>query len=323
MAIRVLTLDELSEAHDLSVAALRSTAFSDLYGKDRLLKWREAGVPMTPYTALYAVDGAEVQSMLEVHRFSLQTTAGVATAAGLAYVCTREKSTRRGLATLLIHEVMDRERKAGTEWLLLGTGRHLVAHALYQKLGFKDLWSSGRAIRKIPAGMEVPKRYRMRPMGDADALHLERLREEMGRGCYGFVHRQPPHVKRCVGIGRVESSQVLVITPTGGQLPVAYGILRRSDQGFICWEAVASLPEHRSPLVQALESRAAGRWLLIGTSPEIVWREVLEARGYHFIPDSYGTWMALNLKREMPVSEMREVLRAGTPRFVMQDLDSF
>ena len=143
--VQILTLEELRPEHEAGVAGLRYIAHSDLYGTEVLRRWRDWGFPLADYLALYAVEGDDVLATVEVHRPRFVLPRGVETVAGLAYVATRPRSARQGLAQRLISEVFEREKSAGLRWVLLWTGKHNVAHGLYEKLGFSDVWAPRRS----------------------------------------------------------------------------------------------------------------------------------------------------------------------------------
>lgn len=321
MNVRILTLDELGPEHDLGVLVLRNLAHGDLAGIAHASRWRKEFQRLAPYGGLYAVEGDNVLSMVEVHRLHYTAPSGEFPVGGLAYVSTDPKARRQGLAHRLIQEILVRERADGMDWVLLWTGRSMVAHALYCKLGFEDVLSPPRAIRFVPSEAATTEGVRLRVMSDSEAERLGALRERMARGRVGFVRRAPDHIARMERIGLLDRSCVLVLERSGA--PVGYVILHKNMDGYVTWEMVAPESADRRALLDAIEATAAGHPVQYGFMPVELWREELERRGYRIITDNYGTLMARSLRHELSAAEMQSALGTTSQRFISQELDGF
>jgi GNAT superfamily N-acetyltransferase len=304
---------------------LRWKAFNDLYGADWLRKRVSLGFPYSDYAAVYAADGNEVFAMAEVNRPAVAMRGGVETVGGLAYVCTRPSVSRMGMATKLLKDVISREEAAGMHWIFLLTARQLVAHSVYAKLGFTDVQLSiqSNGFRRTERGQKLPAGYTAATPEEKDLDSLDALRDEFAKGRFGFSARKKGHLSRWVGTGDLPLSNIVMVSRDG--VPVAYAITRGQGGGSIgTFEMVAPRQEDRIPLLQALEARADGAWLVAGAVPQDVWEPQLAGRGYVITRDTWGgVLMAKPLGKELSASEIRHELGGDDPGFIMQLLDFF
>jgi GNAT superfamily N-acetyltransferase len=324
MTLRLLTLAELGPEHEAGIAMLRWKAFNDLIGAEWLRRRVALGFPYADYGGLYAADGNDVLAMVEVNRPKFALRAGVETIGGFAYVCTRPSVSRMGLMKKLLKEALSREEAAGIRWMFHCTGRGLVAHALYERLGFMDVGAVTEAYGfcRPESRQTLTAGYSVRQPEKKDLESLDLLHDEFAKGRFGFSSRPKGHLSRWVESGGIALSSILMMARDG--VPVAYAVTKpqgeRSIGGF---EMVAPGPEDRVPLLQALESRADGNWLVVGCSPSNVWEPLLAERGYRVTRDTWGVCMAMPLGRELSAGEMRHELGADDPGFIFHLLDSF
>jgi GNAT superfamily N-acetyltransferase len=323
VTVRFLALDELRPEHELGVVQLRQIAFGEAYGTDVLRQWKALGFPLASYTALYAVDGAQVLAGVEVHRPWFTTPEGTSRVGGLAYVSTRPMASRQGHAGRLIQEVLERQRAEGDPWVILWTSRSNGAHGLYEQLGFSDVGDLPRAFRLVPKGTAPPEGFVVRRARPEDLAALDELRNAMARGRTGFVRREPGHLARFTKTHLLSIEDIVVLEEAGR--PAAYGLLQKNFEGFGmgAWESVAPEERLRGPLLQALESEAAGRWLTAAVSPFSWWHPAMRERGYAIARDSFGVLMACPLGEPVPVRQ--RATRLGTDReaFISQTTDHF
>jgi GNAT superfamily N-acetyltransferase len=322
MSYNILTLKELGAEYETGVATLRFRAFGEMGGAEILRRRIAQGSSYSDYAALYAVDEDELLSMVEVPRMTFTSKEGTEPCSGLAYVSTRPKVAHRGISKRLVEEVISREKAAGSHWMLLWTGRALVAHSFYERLGFRDVWQWPHGIRQVPEHQDPPAGYTLRAPEMKELGSLEELREDVAKGRLGFVQRHKGYLTRSVKLGESPLSDIMALFK--GKNSVGYALLRSSYLGtFTCGEMVASTPENRAALVQALESRTAGNWLSLNSSPHEMWAPLLSGRGYQVSTDSWGVLMALPLTKELTVDQMRNQLGTNEPGFISQAMDTF
>ncbi len=321
--MEILSLPDLGPEHEVSIAVLRANAFSDLDGTALLRKKIAQGIPYAPYGGLYAVQGDEVVSMIEVPRLRFTRPRGIELMGGLAYVCTLPRVARQGLAGALIQEFFRREESAGIRRVFLWTGRHLVAHSLYVRLGFVDVFETPVFSREVGEPSPMPSGYASRPAEQGDLAPLERLRAEAFARSVGFVERFPGFLRSWVGSGLVTLPEILVLERGGER--AGYALLREAwpPGARQCFEMVVSSPEDRSPLLAAVEARSRHAWLSLLANPRAGWSALLASAGYRGSEDRWGVLMAKDLRRPKSVAELREELGCDRPDFVAQQLDTF
>ncbi|MDQ1300328.1 MAG: family N-acetyltransferase [Chloroflexota bacterium] len=98
-----------------------------------------------PCFAIYAVEGSTVAGQVGVFRLPVVSTVGAAEVGGVWAVATHPAWRGRGVASLLLDEAHSRMAAAGLRFSTLGTDASRVAHALYEKHGYRDLlnWLAG------------------------------------------------------------------------------------------------------------------------------------------------------------------------------------
>lgn len=320
--MQIFSLSELGPEHEIGVAALQEAAFGYLGGTQDLRRKISLGIPYSSYAALYAVEGSEVLSMVEVPRMIFLTRHGPVLMGGFACVCTRPDQARRGVATSVLTEVLRREREDGIRYMLLWTGRAMVAHSLYERLGFTDVFATPAAYRRITSKSEPPAGYSVGNPNEDELVTLESLRDEMARGRLGFSPRFKGLIRALVKSGAHSLSNILTISKGGGI--VGYAILRPTDPASQrSWEMVAPALEDRIPLVKAVESKMTEGWFMFTTCPGDVWSSVAVQCGYEIRPSRWGTLMACQLDGKLGDRELRHELGTDDPSFIAQEADNF
>jgi GNAT superfamily N-acetyltransferase len=320
--MQVRSLDELGPEHELGVAILRDRAFGEPNGTGRLRRKIELGYPYAPYRGLYVVEGAAVHAMIEMRRLRFTSRKGEETMGGLAYVSTRPGVARMGLARGLIAEALTREKSEGIDHVLLWTGRSMVAHALYEKLGFVDVLSPPLAYHQVPGDTLSPPGYVLRTPEPVELPVLEALHSQMAQGGFGFTSRYPGAIAGWIGAGKGALSDVHVLERAG--TIVGYSLTRDMGGGGLrSWESISPHEGDRLALLQALEGLSRGRLISISPMPTAAWGEMLSRRGYVLSKDSWGTLMALTIGAPSPPFEMRQALGTDDPHFLCQLLDDF
>jgi GNAT superfamily N-acetyltransferase len=263
------------------------------FDPSKLRKARALGHPYTDYLGLLAVEDGAVLSQILVDRLRLTTRAGVETFSGISGVVTRPDALHRGLCSRLFEEVHRRETEAGVRLSLLWTHRSWAAHRLYEKLGYRDVYSHPVALRRIRRANrpELPSGYATRRAVRQDAALLESLLAESTAGRRGFVPRYPGAfaVGFAVRWRSPRDHQILL----EGSRPVGYFFGTEDGNHVAVFEGVATSEEHRRPLLDAMERRAAGRWLTFGRTTFVHdAAPLLRERGYSIVPSSHATLMA-------------------------------
>lgn len=144
-----------------------------------------------PCFAVYAVADRTVIGQVGIFRLPVITTVGAAEVGGVWAVATHPAYRGQGVASLLLDEAHSRMAAAGLQFSTLGTSLHGVAHALYEKHGYRDILTPARVLVHR-SQLPVPAGLRAEPAGDDDLDLADRLFEQAARGYLGFARRHTP-----------------------------------------------------------------------------------------------------------------------------------
>lgn len=294
---------------------------------DRALyrKARSLGVPFSDYSGVLAVEGEEVLAQVIVGRLRLRTRRGSERFASIEDVVTRPDALGRGLSTHLFREVHARESRARVGLAMLWTRRTWGAHRLYEKLGYRDVYSPASAVLPPPQGSPVraPAGFSSRRVRRSDLAVLERLLSRAQRGRTGFVQRFRGSFRARVRLGW-RSAREFHLLLRGGR-PVGYFYATEEGRRQIgVYEAVVSDRRLESALLDSIQAFAGRRWITIGSSTFVRdSADRLRARGFRLRPESHIVLMARSLAGT-PTSrtaELRQLMR--DPRFFCHGGDMF
>jgi GNAT superfamily N-acetyltransferase len=120
----------------------------------KLESWLRNGI-----VGLCALEGDHVVGFVGAYDLPTRTLGGSVEYAGGVYgVATLPSHTRKGISTALMNSLHQHFRDKGYRFSILGTSRILIAHAFYEKLGYRD-------FLEIPSAYKVfEKRRKPRPM---------------------------------------------------------------------------------------------------------------------------------------------------------------
>jgi GNAT superfamily N-acetyltransferase len=291
-----------------------------------LRRIHRAGTNFTPYHAVFALEGTRPLAQAQVIRFSFRF-AGEATSrrrSGVDYLVALPGSLRRGLGTRLLREVHRREREAGSDWIFLWTRRSWGAHRLYEKMGYRDVYSPPAAFREIPrSAPDLPTGFRFRVGAPRDAPLLERLFSRATGDRVGFVPRYPGSFRARFSLEWARAKDHRILLCRGR--PVGYARVTTAPRAFVAEEILAVDPTYVPMLLRGLEHMARGRWLVFSRTTFVSDRKSeLLARGYDLFPSSHATLMArplVSAKAGGGWAALRRTIE--DPRFSLHSGDAF
>lgn len=184
--VRILNHDELPSEAEAQVQLLHGSVGWGPIDFGRIRKARELGYPTPSYFGVYAVEDGQVMSAVWVLRLPFTDAEGAGTVGGIQGVVTRRDQSRRGLARMLLQEVHRREKASGCKHVMLWTGRGMVAHGLYESLGYQDVYTPELAVKACDRAQR-PTKYELRKVGESEAGILEKLHHEATSGRLGFT----------------------------------------------------------------------------------------------------------------------------------------
>jgi GNAT superfamily N-acetyltransferase len=314
--MRILTFRELPTGWEASHVLLVHQAFGTSWDPRVLTseKFCRSYPPFADYVGLCAWDEGRILAAVLVRRIPFRTRHGDRFVAGLGHVATSPDHRRRGLARALIAEVQRREEAQGTPFSLLYTGRSIVAHSLYQELGYSDILDFPRATRLLPRnapGLVPPWGWRLARA--TDLPRIEELHAHAVRCQYGFTradcHWRSRPREYCV----LEENRRLR----------GYARLERQGSVYVCFEAVASSLTARRILLRALERQVAAKWLVLGGSALRDFLPILAGTPYEVSQSSHDVLMARSLVGTMSPEALSHELGTDDPRFAIGSQDFF
>lgn len=270
-----------------------------------------------PFFCVYAQEDDVVAGQVGVFRLPVVSTEGADEVGGVWAVSTHPSYRRQGLAFGLLEEAHARMRAAGLGFSTLGTDRFRVAHRLYEKLGYENVFSSPSVIARretLPKGSELRAERAGR-----DRLPLADLLFEQIAGNYlGFARRHAPFFPF---LERREylSGQDLCLLWEGGE-PVGYAAAFVSKS--VVRIASLLLFEHIDPLaaVVAVAQLVGAPYVQVTVDKPADTDAYLQA-GFTLARHNWSTFMVKPLAAGITVDDFRQLYGVGTNRFLISYMD--
>ncbi len=285
---------------------------------ERINRLRLRGAPYLGYVSFHAVDRGVPVARLGSTRVTFVPAAGdPEKVLGITDVITRSDALRRHFATRLMETAHERARSEGIRWAFLWTHRAWGAHRLYERLGYRDVYSPDLVTRRVSERPRPGRRaVRLRIGRRGDGVRLERLLEEASERRVGFSRRSRGWFAAAIRMGWRTPRSFRLVYADGR--PVGYALVNLDRHDLVSREIVLPAPEHQGPFLEALEELARGRWIGIRLTTFV--REAareLARRGYDRVPYDHAVLMAAPL-RAVGRSEWRSLARTfADPRFAL------
>ena len=317
--MRIVELDDLPPSAEASVHLLDMTAGWGPLGFGTLKEIKGLGYPAADYVGLCAVESGKVVSMVRVLRIPFSATKGRETISAIQGVVTRRDRSRHGLARRLLDEVHRRERSVGSKFAILWTGHSLMAHSLYNSMGYLDLYTPPLAMRRAGSRPAGPSGYELRKIKRGDARIVEGLHADSTRGRLGFTPRATRIFDWIFRLGFVKQEWLRLILRADE--PVGYVEVQKNLGWVLSEEVVLRDPAMADDVVSLLESEAGDGWLALRGTFVRDFHGALRGRRYSFSDHTYYGLLGLPLAGGGPRS--LKALGAADPRFTCQLLDYF
>jgi GNAT superfamily N-acetyltransferase len=248
----------------------------------------------------FALEGGSVIGSVGVMDMATRTLEGTTEYVGGVYgVATLPSHVRRGVSTALMKASHEYFKHKGYRFSLLWTSRSLVAHAMYEKLGYAD-WLERPTAYKV-LGL---KRTESKEKKKATKLDLDRilaLYNKYVRFRTGFVVRDPAYLKM---IKRFESlSAKDCILDKGGYVIFKTNVGGMWIQGTWIREFVALSADAMSRLLRLVEDQSKGP-IYDRSVFDNTLLQVYESHGYAVQNRSHGLLMAKPLVPNVSVKQV-------------------
>jgi len=232
-------------------------------------------------------------------------------AGGVYGVATMPGHLRKGICTALMNRAHEYFREKGYRFSFLGTGHYLVAHSLYEKLGYSDLFD-------VPSAYKTMHSKRTRPSvkektGKIDLGNVLKIYNESMKGRTGFVVRDEEFLVMLKKYERLADKQFIV----GAEgYTIVQDIKYTWVNGISIRELVASNAEEANRLLGLVERRARSLVCDRAVLDSDLLR-VYEARGYIILKKGQGVIMA------KPLTTGASLKQSYGDKFYMAGLDFF
>jgi GNAT superfamily N-acetyltransferase len=291
--VKIVELADLPDGLGPQIAALNWLDGDPPQDARQMRRLRRLGYPVSSYQALLAVENRQVLGKVETIVQPFVTPRGTEQIVWISGVETRPDSLRRGIARALLDQAHDRERRAGRDWAFLWTHRSWAAHLLYEKLGYRDVYSPPAALRRSkPARRRaLPDGYEWRPARADQHELLEKLLSEASHGRLGFIPRYSGSFRLRFEAGWRQPAEFGLLYKEAR--PVGYAHAPSILYGRSATEVVVTHPRHGPAMLDAIEREAGSQWLVLSRTSFIPDHAGLfDRRGYATYHQSHGTMMA-------------------------------
>ncbi|MEW5937246.1 MAG: GNAT family N-acetyltransferase [Candidatus Thermoplasmatota archaeon] len=311
--MRIATYDEIDP---LEVLHLNVAAFGWFLDEDTVRKLRRIDPACSDWFALYGIEDGRVVSQIGATYPSIETIEGSARIGYVWGVATLPSSTRRGYQKRLLKELHERMRTEGAEIYFLATSKGLVAHALYQQCGYRDLqyfrWGM-RSSRGRRGDIHIIKRK----IGGSALFELYR---RASKGGTGFVHREP-NFPRIVKAWMPHTYAEACIFLREGE-KIGYALVQSPPPSPWVREIVCPEPSNIPSCLDALDARYRAGALCCGLHTRATTVGQLRSAGIALDRESHGVIMVRGAE---PMSPRRIETLLGWNRgsFQMTALDVY
>lgn len=321
--MRLLTFDELTPSMEVDRTLLQLAAFGGTFPRRAVTLWRNRSKMLADYVGLFALEQGRVVGQVFVLRVPYTFREGAETLSGLAGVATRPDRGRTGIGRALLAEVHRREHEAGIRFVTLWTNRSWGAHGLYEKLGYRDVYSSPWAVHGGVAPRRSARRRRgIRPARLSDLASIERLHAAEAEGRLGFCRGPTGYLRTAALAGEIDPRKDLMVAYDDGRL-VGYAHVERNAYRAVCGELVATSLAMRRALVAEVQYTAKGapfgfQHTLVTDTPQL-FREP----GYSTSTQAWWGFMGNALGRSWGSREAVRRFATDDPRFLCLAGDRF
>ena len=227
---------------------------------------------------------------------------------GIYGVATLPGHTRKGICTALLNRAHEHFKEKDCRFSFLTTSPTIVAHGLYEKLGYFDV-TSFPGVYKVK---EKPNKQKTVKREKASKLNLTRMLEiyrEYVKNKTGFVARDETYMKMLVKTHEIAAKECITIEK-------GYVIFKKDKKQVRIRELVANDKKEMNELIGIVEDKAQnviyGRDVLDATL-----REAYADRGFTVLNSGHGVLMVKELTSHASFKE------AYDNKFYMSALDHF
>jgi GNAT superfamily N-acetyltransferase len=308
---------EYSQVDPLEVLHLNLLCLDHSLTPERAAMIRSEDPRAFPFFCVYGqVDGA-VAGQVGVYRLPVVSTNELDEVGGVWAVSTHPSFSRLGIAYRLMEEAHERMRAAGLSFSTLGTGRHLVAHRLYEKLGYKDVFSSPRVIARLET-LPIETGLRAERAGSNRLPLADHLFEQIAGSYLGFARRHIPFFPSLERMEYLSGQELWLLWKE--DKPVGYAAASLSNSVLKIGNLLLFDGIDPVTTVAAVAHQVDAPYVQVRVDRLVDTKTFIEA-GFRIADVGWGTFMVKPLAAGITVDDFRRLYGVGTDRFLISYMD--
>ncbi|MGA8664259.1 MAG: GNAT family N-acetyltransferase [Thermoplasmata archaeon] len=319
--MRFLTYDELTPSMEVDRTLIHLASFGGAFARRSIDLWRRRSHMFADYVGVFAVERGRLLGQTLVFRIPYTFPDGTELVSGIAAVGTRPDRGRAGVARAILTEIHRREEEAGVRYSTLWTNRSWGAHGLYEKLGYRDVYSSPWAVR-APALRPGKRAPGVRPAHASDLIDLERLHARRAVGRLGFLRNESGYLDLWRATGDLDPAKELIVSRSGSRI-TGYAHVDSNPYRTICGELVATSARAWRNLLGEVGRRAKRTPVAFQHTPVTDHPGWFRGIGCTLVNQGWYVFMATQLGRQWSAPSARTRFATTDPRFLCLAGDRF
>ncbi len=271
------------DIEDTDMAEMTLACFDHPYSKEHVKGMVQADSRLPGWGGeLYAVDGEKVLGTCGVLYPRAKFGSTIKRVAGIRNVCVRPSKAGAGVATRLLEEAHNKIREEGLEHSFLMTSKGLVAHSLYKKLGYRDVYVYPAAFKYISKSDTQVEFQECEDFSRVRKLYMDSV-----QGLEGLVVREDDYHVMAEARGWPDNDDLHLATIEGER--IGYAMFKKGRKSLVCNELAAERGELQR-LITGLEQKAEGCFLVLKfVNPK--YEDTLKKMGFKYSTDRWGVVM--------------------------------
>lgn len=290
------------EVNDWQISELSLACFEHPLSKDGIREEIEVDERVPDWGGrLFAIENNNVLGTAGLIYPKAKTKYGIEKVGGIKSVCSRPSASRRGIASKLIEKLHERLREKDVKYSILNTSRGLVAHNLYQKLGYRDFHRIPMAYKKTGEGNPKVRFERTEA-----PQFIKSLYEKSVEGLYGLTVREKFYWDLADARGFPDNENIYIAHESGER--IGYALFKNERGHMLCEEIGARKRTDLPKILEALEHKTHEEFIVIKwVNPN--YQDIFEDFGFRYYDDRWDCTMINNL--EGPTEEALETFNYG------------
>ncbi len=277
------------EIPDSKLTELSLACFGHTHSKKRLANMVEADKRLPEWGGeLYAVEEDRVLGVVGLLYPKARTKDGVIEVGGIRHVCCRPSASRKGVAKKLIkkaHEILAEK----VRYSFLMTSASGVAHELYKKLGYEDIYVPPKAFKKADKLKSDVRFKQENDPGYVRSVYLDTVKD-----LRGLVIRERDYWDMAKARGWPRNEHVKIAYEEGKR--IGYAMLY-SSRDRLSVEEIGAEEKFLPKILKGLESLTDRDHIVLSyVNPKD--KEKIEERGYRWTQDLWARVMVKDLNDE-------------------------